>query len=99
MKQYQTRSKGSFLEAAFIKEAVDALGTARRILQYSYALAYFLKSESASTLMFVDNQQYVEFPTEEISDILEKSDINKMNENELKELKTNVSCIFGKNFN
>ena len=96
MQQYQTRSKGSFLDAAFIKDAVDALDTSRRVLQFSYALAYFLKADSSSTVIFVENQQYVEMPTEELSSLLEQSDINAMDGNELKRMKTNVNFNFFK---
>uniref|UniRef100_A0A915M838 RBR-type E3 ubiquitin transferase n=1 Tax=Meloidogyne javanica TaxID=6303 RepID=A0A915M838_MELJA len=90
MKQYQTRSKGSYLDAAFIKDAVEALGIARRVLQFSYALAYFLRADSLSTVIFVDNQEFIERPTEELSSLLEQSDINAMDETELKRMKTNV---------
>jgi hypothetical protein len=101
MHQYQTRSKGSFLDAAFIKDAVDALGTSRRLLQFSYAFAYYLKADNSSTLIFVENQQYVEQPTEELSSLLEQSDIKAMDENELKAMKTKVNFnlkILFKNF-
>lgn len=94
MKQYQTRSKGSYLDAAFIKDAVEALGIARRVLQFSYALAYFLRADSLSTVIFVDNQEFIERPTEELSSLLEQSDINAMDETELKRMKTNVRMVF-----
>lgn len=65
----------SWIEAQFLKRAVDVLCQCRNTLMYTYSFAYYLV-KSNHTLIFEDNQRDLEMATETLSEYLER-DITK----------------------
>jgi len=65
----------SWIEAQFLKRAVDILCQCRQTLMYTYAFAYYLKKNNHSYI-FEDNQRDLEMATEMLSEYLER-DLSK----------------------
>lgn len=61
----------SWIEVQFLNSAVDSLCAARRTLCYTYAFAYYLKSNNQAKI-FQDNQGDLEMATEHLSGLLER---------------------------
>lgn len=61
----------SWIEAQFLKKAVDVLCQCRQTLRYTYAFAYYLKKNN-HTQIFEDNQRDLEMATEKLSEYLER---------------------------
>jgi len=61
----------------FLHDAVDKLIDARRVLQWTYALAYYLKSDTQKNL-FEYQQEMLVGNTEALQDIMETHDIDKL---------------------
>ncbi|CAJ0578310.1 unnamed protein product, partial [Mesorhabditis spiculigera] len=60
----------SWIEAQFLRQAVDALTECRRTLMYTYAFAFYLVRDNQAAI-FEDNQKDLEMATEELSGYLE----------------------------
>ena len=56
----------------FLKKAVDVLWQCRQMLMYTYVFAFYLKQNNQS-IIFEDNQKYLEQATEELSEYLENA--------------------------
>lgn len=65
----------SWIEAQFLKRAVDILCQCRQTLMYTYAFAFYL-NQNNHTLIFEENQRDLEMATEKLSEYLER-DITK----------------------
>ncbi|XP_064400829.1 E3 ubiquitin-protein ligase arih1l-like [Halichondria panicea] len=61
----------SWIEAQFVKRAVDILCLCRQTLMFTYAFAFFLRKNN-HTLIFEDNQRDMEMATETLSGYLER---------------------------
>ena len=61
----------SWIEAQFVKRAVDILCLCRQTLMFTYAFAFFLRKNN-HTLIFEDNQRDLEMATETLSGYLER---------------------------
>lgn len=60
----------TWIESQFLIEALKTLTKCRRMLQYSYILAFYL-TRSPQTLIFEENQKDLEHNTEQLSGLLE----------------------------
>jgi len=60
-----------------LTEAVEKLIEARRVLQWTYALAYYLKSDKQKNL-FEYQQEMLVGNTEALQDIMENSEVDKL---------------------
>lgn len=69
MEALQQSASFSWIEAQFLKEAVNTLVQCRNALKWTYALAYYLKPSNNKSL-FEDNQQDLELATEALSGLL-----------------------------
>lgn len=74
MQELQTMNV-SWIEAQFMRQAVDVLCQCRQTLMYSYSFAFYLKKNN-HTFIFEDNQGDLEMATECLSECLER-DITK----------------------
>lgn len=81
----------TWIECDFLTKAVAALNKCRRTLMYTYAFAYYLKSNNATTL-FESNQEDLELATERLSEKLER-ELDIENE-DLVKLKQDVSLLY-----
>uniref|UniRef100_A0AC34GXJ2 RBR-type E3 ubiquitin transferase n=1 Tax=Panagrolaimus sp. ES5 TaxID=591445 RepID=A0AC34GXJ2_9BILA len=72
IKMQQMQAHGfTWVETQFLANAVAVLNKCRRTLMYTYAFAYYLKSNNASNV-FEDNQRDLETATEQLSEKLER---------------------------
>ncbi|EGD74048.1 ariadne protein [Salpingoeca rosetta] len=70
MKQMQKQGWG-WVEVQFLIQAVATLQQARRVLQYTYVFAYYLK-KTPQCLIFEENQADLQMQTERLSEYLEQ---------------------------
>ncbi|KAL5247663.1 hypothetical protein ACHWQZ_G019523 [Mnemiopsis leidyi] len=85
----QDRLNVTWIEAQFLKEALNVLTKCRTMLQYSYILAYYLV-RSPQTVIFEENQKDLEHNTELLSGLLDNQNFPR-DEKELLELKMKLN--------
>eukprot|EP00043_Microstomoeca_roanoka_P013493 m.132093 g.132093 ORF g.132093 m.132093 type:complete len:514 (-) comp15767_c2_seq1:507-2048(-) len=70
MKEMQSKGWG-WMDVQFLGQAVGTLQNARRVLQYTYVFAYYLKKNAQSEI-FEQNQADLQVQTEKLSEFLEQ---------------------------
>ncbi|KAK0555602.1 hypothetical protein OC845_000173 [Tilletia horrida] len=71
MEEMQQTSALTWIEAQFLRKAVDTLTECRMTLKWTYAMAYYLEKNNM-TILFEDNQRDLERAVEELSENVEK---------------------------
>lgn len=72
MEELQRTTSLSWIEVQFLRRAADVLVSCRRVLQYTYAFAYYLARDSNATALFEDNQRDLEIAVESLAEWMER---------------------------
>ncbi len=72
MEQMQQNTSLSWIEVQFLREAAETLVACRRVLQYTYAFAFYLDQSSNSTALFEDNQRDLEMAVESLAEWMQR---------------------------
>jgi len=72
MKDLQELKGGGFSDVSFLQEAVDTVIVCRQLLQWTYAMAYYMESGTREKELFENAQEELEKNTEYLHELSEQ---------------------------